>query len=1173
VCEIGEGCLCPDCNGQQDSCASGLTCQISSSGCDVCTDCIGSENSNAFCSDGLDNDCDGYVDCYDADCFGFTGTSGICCVSGGDGFCEGALNQCNAAGTGTIYFLDSCDSNCNLQTGNTCASNSLGSSCVGDVDCDGGIPQNYCPTSGSWCDSGCDEIDRDSSQTACEDSGGNCNAQIWSSSYFCCNGDDGTDNCAVDSDCTNGYLCTGSCQCSTDCNDDGECQYGYFCVNGECSAGGSGSSCNDNSDCSSAYTCDVDYSVCVACDVNSVQNDPGSNYGYGLCEMGYNGDGTGNCGANLNSDEEAPNDCVGNSAYVDSSCNYYNDGDSNLNTCNCITGAGKYFSSGSGQAKCCGDDSGEDFGTDVSAGWCCINGNKYSSNSLDSTGQYLCLNGSLSGCNGNLGGYATSYSSCGRVGGWYCDGAGAGANTWKDQIAAKIIPDDCDGESSDPLGEGHSTTYDGATCEGNRMYNDFSSGVSNQNTGWKCNNWRGPYVAFVDLSQAGSLLTARIEVADEADSAGNGGYAIRLGDYDTITNSGHYDDASYPGNLYYNPSSLLYYSGIDSSEGTYGDYFDVVFGWSNLVLPITQEKKYYLEVGVEESSSNTCSGYTCPTEDPNNNEGSFTTSLDICVPVTYSASTDSDCCPIGATTGTYPGIDDDGGKCVSCDSNNKQVLGGTGDGLCESKCGASVACDEKAVNSNWVSGQTCNWCGTTCASNTDNTVGSDTCTTCSNGYQAITSTDLCYSNIACGISGWAANTYDCDNSDVQGEGSTTAKESEVTGSSCTLSCSGAGCCQISTATCNAVNSCKKISNQITRDEVTDKTCHNDEGSWKWKAVNNVVENSALECADGYDNDCDGSFDCDDPGCATSGVCAPQCSDGIDNDGDGYTDYPSDLGCYSTDDDDETNPVCGIGDIILRLNSATNAHSEKYDQTNYAGGVWCYPYAADNTHPPTCDGKEVIRAAFSSNTNAHVEYGFNTNVGYTDVCFSSAGLYCTYTENACPQYFTEIGSISAGTNAHAGMAGRYSVKVCCTHVPPSGRGCSGNSCKHSECVAQSCQIVDGPGNNECSSHFDCNANYCEIDGTCPGSFCCVDNACVDPGDPCGSFECGSAVDNCGNEVNCGTCPPGSTCNVNYCEEESGYCGDGIKNGFEQCDGGDGVCPFGSHCLPDCTCSPV
>lgn len=59
---------------------------------------------------------------------------------------------------------------------------------------------------------------------------------------------------------------------------------------------------------------------------------------------------------------------------------------------------------------------------------------------------------------------------------------------------------------------------------------------------------------------------------------------------------------------------------------------------------------------------------------------------------------------------------------------------------------------------------------------------------------------------------------------------------------------------------------------------------------------------------------------------------PVCSDGLDNDGDGLIDFPSDKGCSSADDGDETDPApkcappipgqaisldgCGVGDVIV-----------------------------------------------------------------------------------------------------------------------------------------------------------------------------------------------------------------------------------------------------------------
>jgi hypothetical protein len=60
-----------------------------------------------------------------------------------------------------------------------------------------------------------------------------------------------------------------------------------------------------------------------------------------------------------------------------------------------------------------------------------------------------------------------------------------------------------------------------------------------------------------------------------------------------------------------------------------------------------------------------------------------------------------------------------------------------------------------------------------------------------------------------------------------------------------------------------------------------------------------VEMPETSCSDGFDNDCNGQTDCDDPGCAGSscgagctcnnGKTETDCSDGIDNDGDGQAD--------------------------------------------------------------------------------------------------------------------------------------------------------------------------------------------------------------------------------------------------------------------------------------------
>ncbi|MBT6831818.1 hypothetical protein HOA64_02045, partial [bacterium] len=357
--------------------------------------------------------------------------------------------------------------------------------------------------------------------------------------------------------------------------------------------------------------------------------------------------------------------------------------------CTDTYGAGTYFAS-----KCCGDDGAaddwENTGTDNSV---CINGAVVADEATDATGQYVNIDGEIYGCGGTLGGVASSDGACVRRLTLFCDGNGTGANTWKTQIANNVTPDDCDGgANTDPYGEGNPTPYDEESCVGNKVYND-GNGIPAQDQGWKCSQWYGPHIATCSLSQSGTDFTVYVEVADEADNYDTGGYLVRIGDYNTVTNTGAVDDTSYPGTKYYNPEGQTY-AGADANEGTYGDYFTEVVPWASLITAITEEKSYYLEVGLEENTS--VSNFPVG-EDPNSNEGSCNTSATFCVPTGYVATADSDCCPIGAVTGTYPGKDDDGGACVQC-SSETQVAGGTGDGLCESKCGSDSQCDEQTAN-------------------------------------------------------------------------------------------------------------------------------------------------------------------------------------------------------------------------------------------------------------------------------------------------------------------------------------------------------------------------------------------------------------------------------------------------------------------------------------------
>lgn len=90
-----------------------------------------------------------------------------------------------------------------------------------------------------------------------------------------------------------------------------------------------------------------------------------------------------------------------------------------------------------------------------------------------------------------------------------------------------------------------------------------------------------------------------------------------------------------------------------------------------------------------------------------------------------------------------------------------------------------------------------------------------------------------------------------------------------------------------------------------------------------------------ECNDGDDNDGDGLIDLDDSGCISTNdndeinlppTTSYQCSDGIDNDGDIKIDYPSDIGCSSSSDNDETNPAASSTSSGTKSNSGSSSGS-------------------------------------------------------------------------------------------------------------------------------------------------------------------------------------------------------------------------------------------------------
>lgn len=238
----------PPCDtGDQGICAVGtLTC---SSGSETCVTSIQPEPEN--CTDGLDNDCDGFADIDDIDCGGLGG-----CIDDID--CDDG-NACNGAETcdtsvgvcvsGTILECDdgnvcngteSCHPILGCQEGTplTCDN---GLFCDGTETCD---PVNGCQSSAAPCDPGTQSCNEDTN--ICEEI---------------------VTGCTGDSDCNNGNACDGTETCNItngecipgpppDCDDGNVCNGTETCDPANGCQAGTPLVCDDSQFCTGIETCD-----------------------------------------------------------------------------------------------------------------------------------------------------------------------------------------------------------------------------------------------------------------------------------------------------------------------------------------------------------------------------------------------------------------------------------------------------------------------------------------------------------------------------------------------------------------------------------------------------------------------------------------------------------------------------------------------------------------------------------------------------------------------------------------------------------------------------------------------------------------------------------------------------------------------------------------------------
>lgn len=146
------------------------------------------------------------------------------------------------------------------------------------------------------------------------------------------------------------------------------------------------------------------------------------------------------------------------------------------------------------------------------------------------------------------------------------------------------------------------------------------------------------------------------------------------------------------------------------------------------------------------------------------------------------------------------------------------------------------------------------------------------------------------------------------------------------------------------------------------------------------------------------------------------------------------------------------PCSSPSQTILRLSTETNAHGEVYNGAGSYPVEICYntlfgkEYTGNTPH--TCSGNNAnIVLKLNSETNAHAESptlnNYNTNVCYGD-------LSCTLRDNSCLAGETAVVSLSSQTNAHLALGNAaFTKKICCESAVVSGPVCGNGKIEEGE----------------------------------------------------------------------------------------------------------------------------
>ena len=489
--------------------------------------------------------------------------------------------------------------------------------------------------------------------------------------------------------------------------------------------------------------------------------------------------------------------------------------------------------------------------------------------------------------------------------------------------------------------------------------------------------------------------------------------------------------------------------------------------------------------------------------------------------------------------------------CNEC--SGKKYSGGSDSCVLTNSCSYSCSaghcnaeCDSSDDYSD--SGGVCEYgCNDSCEYSSSSSCSAGTSSCHDDGY---ISGSNCSINEDCSSSGYTAPTViNCDNYDDTSYSSTpsgsddTIAESEPTAASCTSSCSGSDCCSITTKTCDSNSSDNFYVNSggcggSFSVEGTKYYCYYDGGFYVSTSSSPPAENTAAKCSDGYDNDCDGKTDLDDPDCIS--FRPENCTNGIDDDNDGYIDC-ADSECQSC-------TLCNSqGDACSGTSCSSNDNS-------------CNCTTENSNYDSAC------RAGPSCVSSTYWEY---TPSNDGDVCAGSclecsSGLCAQADSSKCP----DTKCYEPACNATDGSC--YSVPVAYAQTDEAcygDTGCSGGNCKcdgAGNCISIT-EICDNGIDDDGNGKVDCADSACPDLTSCGTNKECCGGSCQDI--PANSYDDSCSTLQCNNS---GSLEYVAANEGNVCEGQCLECSSGLcaYNDTSQCT--DNICYEPTCSLSDGSC---